>query len=88
MEMYAFIKANTPLEGVIVFFKPRAMRLMTDRNTLASTECDRILLGDYLVLSKKVGENLQIPPEHIDECNLPLEMVFQNRRFVMYKLVD
>ena len=88
METYAFIKANTPLESVIVFFKPRAMRLMTDRNTLASTECDRILLGDYLALSKKVGENQQIPPERIHECNLPLEMVFQNRRFVVYKLVD
>ena len=71
-----------------MFFKPRAMRLMTDRDSLALTECDRMMEGDYLALSKKVGENLQIPPEYIDDCNLPLEMVFQNRRFVVYKLVD
>jgi len=87
METYDFVKANTPVDSVIVFFKPRAMRLMTDRNSLALTECDRIVEGDYLVLSKKVGENLQIPPERIHECGLPLEMVFQNRRFEIYQIL-
>jgi hypothetical protein len=86
LEAYDFIKTNTSTDSVIVFFKPRAMRLMTDRNSLALTECERIIEGDYLALSKKVGENLQIPPERIDECNLPLETVFQNRRFVVYQL--
>ena len=87
IETYDFIKNNTPSDSVIVFFKPRAMRLMTDRYTLALTECERMLEGDYLALSKKVGENLQIPPERIDECNLPLDMVFQNRRFVVYRVM-
>lgn len=87
METYAFIKANTPPDSVIVFFKPRAMRLMTDRNSLALTECDRIAEGDYLALSKKVGENLQIPPERIGECNLSLEKVLENRRFVVYHIL-
>ena len=49
---------------------------------------DRLPEGDYLALSKKVGENLQIPPERIDECNLPLERVFQNRRFTVYQILD
>jgi len=87
METYDFIKTNTPPESVIVFFKPRAMRLMTDRDSLALTECDRIPEGDYLALSKKVGENLQIPPERIDECNLSLDKVFENRRFVVYQIL-
>ena len=87
IETYEFIKAETPAESVIVFFKPRALRLMTDRASLAITECERILLGDYLALSKKVGENLQIPPERIDECGLPLERIFQNRRFVVYQIL-
>lgn len=87
METYDFVKANTPVDSVIVFFKPRAMRLMTDRNSLALTECDRIVEGDYLVLSKKVGENLQIPPERIYECELPLDKVFQNRRFEIYQIL-
>jgi len=88
IETFDFIKNNTPPDSVIVFFKPRAMRLMTDRNALALTECSLILEGDYLALSKKVGENLQIPPEQIDECNLPLDKVFENRRFVVYRLVE
>ena len=87
IETYDFIKNNTPSDSVIVFFKPRAMRLMTDRYTLALTECERMLEGDYLALSKKVGENLQIPPERIDECNVPLDMVFKNRRFVVYRVM-
>jgi hypothetical protein len=88
LETFDFIRDETPPESVIIFFKPRAMRLMTDRYALALTECDRIPEGDYLVLSKKVGENLQIPPEQIDECNLPLKKVFENRRFIVYELLD
>ena len=39
-------------------------------------------------INKKVGENLQIPPEQIDQCGLLLDKVFQNRRFVLYKVLD
>jgi hypothetical protein len=86
METYEFIRNNTPRDSVIVFFKPRAMHLMTDRYSLALTECNRIEEGDYLALSKKVGENLQIPPAQIDECNLHLDKVFENRRFIVYMI--
>lgn len=87
IETYDFIKNNTPPESVIVFFKPRAMRLMTGRDALALTSCERIPEGDYLALSKKVGENLQIPPEQIEECSLSLDKVFENRRFVVYQVL-
>jgi 4-amino-4-deoxy-L-arabinose transferase-like glycosyltransferase len=85
-EVYQYIKDETPEDSVIVFFKPRAMRLMTDRDTFLSTNCERILEGDYLVLSTKVGENLQIPPERIDSCNLPLNQVLRNNRFIVYEI--
>jgi hypothetical protein len=88
IELYEFIKEEIPPDSVIVFFKPRALRLMTGRDTLASAECERLTLGDYIALSKKVGENLQIPPEQIETCGLPLEPVFQNRRFVVYQLLE
>ena len=86
-DTYDFIKTETSADSVIIFFKPRAMHLFTDRNALALTECNRMTEGDYLALSKKVGENLQIPPEQIAECNLPLEQVFENRRFVVYRVL-
>lgn len=85
-EVYQYIREETPEDSVVVFFKPRAMRLMTSRDTFLSTDCESILDGDYLVLSTKVGENLQIPPERIDSCKLPLNQVLENNRFVVYEI--
>jgi len=62
------------------------MVMMTDHPTIMSTECDRMWKGDYLVLSRKVGENQQITPEQIDTCHLPLEQVLKNNRFVVYQI--
>ena len=85
-EVYAYIKEKTPPESVVIFFKPRVMVMMTEHPTIMSTECDRMLMGDYLVLSRKVGENQQIPPEAINACNLPLDQVLKNNRFVVYQI--
>lgn len=87
-EAYSYIREETPTDSVVVFFKPRAMRLMTDRDTLMIYECSGLSKGDYIVLSKKVGENNQIPPEHINTCYLPLEEVFDNRRFIVYEILE
>ncbi len=85
-EVYAYIQDTTPPESIVVFFKPRVMRLMTDRASIMSMECDRILKGDYLVLSRKVGNNQQIPPEEIGACNLALDQVLKNSRFIVYQI--
>jgi 4-amino-4-deoxy-L-arabinose transferase-like glycosyltransferase len=85
-EVYKYIVEETPAESVVIFFKPRVMKLMTGRNTIMSTECDRMLKGDYLVLSRKVGRNQQIPPEEMDACTLPLNEVLKNNRFVVYEI--
>jgi hypothetical protein len=62
------------------------MVMMTERPTIMSTECDRMLKGDYIVLSRKVGENQQITPEEIGACGLPLHEVLKNNRFIVYEL--
>ena len=84
-EVYNYIE-GTPADSVVVFFKPRVMKLMTGRDSIMSMECDRVLKGDYLVLSRKVGPNQQIPPEQIEACNLPLNEVLKNNRFVVYEI--
>lgn len=84
-DVFNYIKEKTPPESVVIFYKPRAMRLFTDRNTLMSTECDRLKLGNYVVISYK-AENSQIPPDEIGKCGLPLINVFENKRFVVYEL--
>jgi 4-amino-4-deoxy-L-arabinose transferase-like glycosyltransferase len=85
-EVFKYIQEETPANSVVVFFKPRVMKLMTDRDSIMSTECNRVLKGDYLVLSRKVGPNQQIPPEKIGACSLPLEEVLRNNRFIVYKI--
>jgi hypothetical protein len=85
-EVYDYIKEETPADSVVIFFKPRVMVMMTEHPTIMSTECDRMWKGDYLVLSRKVGENQQIPPEEIDTCQLPLNQVLKNNRFIVYQI--
>jgi hypothetical protein len=84
-EVYNYIE-TTPSDSVVVFFKPRVMKLMTGRDSIMSMECERVLKGDYLVLSRKVGPNQQIPPEEIEACHLPLHEVLKNNRFVVYEI--
>lgn len=84
-DMYNYIRAETPPDSVVVFWKPRAMRLFTGRDTFMSTECDRLALGDFVVISKK-AENSQIPPNKINQCNLVLSPVFENQRFIIYEV--
>jgi len=86
MEVYDYIKEQTPPDSVVVFFKPRVMVMMTEHPTIMSTECDRMWKGDYIVLSRKVGENQQITPENIGSCQLPLKEVLRNNRFIVYEL--
>lgn len=86
VEVYTYIREKTPPESVLIFFKPRVMVMMTERPTIMSTECERMWKGDYLVLSRKVGANQQIPPEDIDTCNLPLDQLLKNNRFVVYQI--
>ena len=86
LEVYDYIKEKTPPDSVVIFFKPRVMVMMTEHPTIMSTECDRMLKGDYLVLSRKVGENQQITPEEIDSCHLPLDEVLKNNRFIVYQI--
>lgn len=87
MEVYDWVERKTSPDSVLIFYKARAMRLMTDHPTIMINECDGMLKGDYLILSKKVGENNQVPPEEIDACNLPIDKVFDNRRFIIYEIV-
>ncbi len=84
-DVYNFIKSETPPDSVIVFWKPRAMRLFTGHDTLMLTECEALPKGNYIVISKK-AENSQVPPDQIDKCGLSLRNVFENQRFIIYEL--
>ncbi|MCC6501276.1 MAG: glycosyltransferase family 39 protein [Anaerolineales bacterium] len=87
MEVYDWVERKTPPDSVLIFYKARVMRLMTGHPSIMINVCDGMLKGDYLILSKKVGENNQVPPEQIASCNLPIDKVFDNRRFIIYEIL-
>ena len=86
-QMFKFIREETPAESVIIFFKPRSMELFTGRNAFMTERCADLNKGDYLALSEKVGNNGQIAPDAVDSCTgVKLTEVFNNKRFVVYKI--
>lgn len=86
-DMFSFVRGKTKKEDVIVFFKPRAMTLYTNRKSLiVHLDMNKIKLkGNYLVLHKEFGEYHQMlslssnPPEW-------LELQFENSKFLIYKV--
>ena len=86
MDVYEFIRENTPPHSIIVFFKPRAMRLFTDRDSYMALTCGELTRGDYVSLNK-IAENSQVPPNEIGKCGIPIQEVFESRRFIVYKIL-
>jgi 4-amino-4-deoxy-L-arabinose transferase-like glycosyltransferase len=83
-EVFRYIQDETPPDSVIIFFKPRAMRLFTDRDSIMVLECENLLKGDYFVQHKN-WEYSQILPNDLPDCNLALKDVFENQRFIVYE---
>lgn len=87
-QMFEFVREKTSPQSVIIFFRPRALRLFTDRDSFMTERCTDLPKGDYLALSEKVGDNGQIPPETVGTCEtVKLEQVFNNRRFTIYEII-
>ncbi len=88
IEMFEFIEANPPADAVVAFYKPRALRLFTDRDTLLLDDCSALPKADYVVLRKSRGAVDQIAPGDIASCNpstLAME-VFDNEKFIIYRI--
>ncbi|MBV6396825.1 MAG: hypothetical protein HFACDABA_02427 [Anaerolineales bacterium] len=88
IEMFVFIQSETPADAVIAFYKPRVLRLFTDRDTLMIETCDALSKADYVVLRKSRGAVDQVAPGDVDTCNpsLTLTKVFDNEKFVVYEI--
>jgi 4-amino-4-deoxy-L-arabinose transferase-like glycosyltransferase len=86
MDMYEFVRENTSPESIIVFFKPRAMRMFTDRDAYVGRNCSELTRGDYVVINK-LAENSQVPEDQVDECGIPTKAIFENKRFLVFEIV-
>jgi len=84
-EMFNFVREQTPANSVIVFFKPRALRLFTNRDSFMTQNCADLSKGSYVVINEKQSDNGQI--EDVTSCsNVSLQSVFDNKRFTVYKI--
>jgi hypothetical protein len=88
-EMFKFVRQNTAADAVVAFYKPRALRLFTERDTLMIETCDALGRVNYAVLRKSRGAVDQIAPNGIDACSssLLVTKVFDNDKFIIYEVL-
>ena len=86
--MFEYIQEKTPADSVIIFFKPRAMRLLTDRDSLSTTHCQDLSNGDYVAVVKSIGGYDQISPAEVPHCNpgLTLTPFYEKDDFIVYQI--
>ena len=89
-DMFSFIRSNTEKESTIVFFKPRLMRMMTDRKSIMLRTKDELSRGDYLCLYLPTQIRDQVSPDTMqDLLKQPgALLIFENSEFQVYKLTD
>lgn len=89
LELFEFVRANTPGDSVLAFYKPRALRLFTGRDTLMIETCNALSKADFVVLRKSRGAVDQIAPNEVTSCSPSLQVteVFDNEKFVAYEIV-
>jgi hypothetical protein len=88
-DLFAFIRSNAAEDSVIVFFKPRAMRLLTGHPSVQEDDPADIFQGDYLCLYANEDEGFQISEEEIEELIREgrLALVYQNDEFRLYQIM-
>jgi 4-amino-4-deoxy-L-arabinose transferase-like glycosyltransferase len=87
-QMFSFIREKTPADSVIIFMRPRALRLFTNHDSFMTENCADLAKGDYVAIHEKMGDVGQISPDQVTSCNLAvtLDVVFNNKRFTVYKI--
>lgn len=89
--LFKFITENAPAGSIVSFFKPRAMRLLTGRDSFTLTKCEQLALADYYVAHKykKLEPQGQITPDELGNClveGFNLELLFDLPKFAVYKI--
>jgi hypothetical protein len=86
--MFDFISDHTPPDSVIIFYKPRAMRLRTERDAFLTTDCTHLPKSDYVVTVESNGTYDQIAPELVESCNaaVRLTLVYAKDLFIVYQI--
>ena len=89
-DVYAFIRARTPEDAKIAFFKPRVLYLETGRLGFRTDDPGRLGGADYLLLTVDVPQEgeigYDIETSHPSVASR-LEKVYENPRFKLYRIL-
>jgi hypothetical protein len=81
--MFEFVREHIPTNGVIVFHKPRALRLITGRDAFRTTTCDGLRGGDYVVIHNRQPFAAQVAEPEVCASVDP-RALFENGDFTVY----
>ncbi|MGD0278493.1 MAG: hypothetical protein ABSC11_04215 [Smithella sp.] len=85
--MFSFIRSNTEKESTIIFFKPRLMRMMTDRKSLMLRKKEELPRGDYLcVYLTQVRDQVSLDTVQDLLKQRAAVPIYKNREFLVFKL--
>lgn len=90
-EMFTYISQKTEPASTVLFFKPRAMRLMAGRKSLMINTSDQLSRGDYLCYYLRpdpVAQYVQLPHQEIEASKAAqrLQPVWNNSDFILYRI--
>jgi hypothetical protein len=85
-KMFDYIKQNTAEDDVIIFFKPRVMKLMAGRSSLLIKNCDEFFKGDYIVYIKEEHLKEQLSESDFAACQLDLTLIHVNENFKIFEI--
>jgi len=87
--MFTFIADHIDATKTVIFPKPRAMRLLTNRKSIAIDRIEDIFRGDYLCLSLKEKRNInQVPIAEMRELSEHglASLIYENSDYLVYEL--
>lgn len=90
-KMFSYIINHTDPNSTIVFFKPRVMKLLTDRQSIRINKNKHVYRGDYLCVylaQDQYARSSQLPFEYINSLvsKKLAKQVYRNNDFIIYRL--
>lgn len=85
-ELFKVVADTVKPDQVVVFFKPRALRLFADRQSIFVQSCDLLNRGNYIIIYREAID-VQVTPELAAACGIRYEQLFENNEFQFYRLL-
>ncbi len=86
--LFSFVRENTAEDSVIVFFKPRAMRMLTNRRSVQLDNPSELSLGSHLCIYLRKEAYSQLPQSTVEQLvrDGKLTLMYSNSDFRLYQI--